>query len=111
VKPNKLKIILIAAIFGAACGISAILVTEYADDSFRTIEEVQRIIKVPVLGTVPKTVAHFSWERKKRGKMIIAWTIGIFLFVSIMSGALYMYARALKSSGIGVELMEENNGR
>ncbi len=111
VKPNKLKIILIAAIFGAACGISAVMVTEYADDSFRTIEEVQRIIKVPVLGTVPKTVAHFSWERKKRGRMIIAWTIGIFLFVSIMSGALYMYARALKSSGIGVELMEENNGR
>ncbi len=111
VKPNKLKIIIIAVIFGAACGISAILVTEYADDSFRTIEEVQRIIKVPVLGTVPKTVAHFAWERQKRGKMIVAWVIGIFLIVSIVSGALYMYARTLKSSGIGVELTEENNGR
>ncbi|MBU8922884.1 MAG: hypothetical protein KOO63_13795 [Bacteroidales bacterium] len=109
VKPNKLKIILLALVFGGACGLSAILITEYADDSFRTVEEVQRIMKVPVLGTVPKTVAHFAWEKKRRGRMLTAWIIGIFLFVSIMSGVLYMYAKALKSSGIGVELSEKKD--
>ncbi|MCK4538519.1 MAG: hypothetical protein KAV42_06955 [Candidatus Krumholzibacteria bacterium] len=109
VKPNKLKIILLALVFGGACGLSAILITEYADDSFRTVEEVQRILKVPVLGTVPKTVAHFAWEKKRRGRMMTAWIVGIFLFVSIMSGVLYMYAKALKSSGIGVELTEKKD--
>ena len=109
VKPNKLKIILLALVFGGACGLSAILITEYADDSFRSVEEVQRIMRVPVLGTVPKTVAHFAWEKKKRGKMMVVWIMGIFLFVSIMSGVLYMYAKALKSSGIGVELTEKKD--
>lgn len=107
VKPNKIKIIILALVFGISCGISAILVTEYADDSFRSVEEVQRIMKAPVLGTVPKTVAHFEWERKRQGKIILIWIISLFIFISIVSGALYMYARALKSSGIGVELTTE----
>lgn len=111
VKPNKIKVILIALMFGMACGLSAILVTEYADDSFRSVEEVQRIMKAPVLGTIPKTVAHFAWEKRKRGRMLVAWIIGLFVFISIMSGALYMYARALKASSIGIELTSENYGR
>ncbi|UCF05321.1 MAG: hypothetical protein JSV33_15620 [bacterium] len=107
VKPNKLKIILLALIFGGACGIGAILVTEYMDDSFRTVEEVQRHLKLPVVGTVPKTVARFPWERKKRGRMILLWIIGLFIFVTAVSGALYIYARSLKRTGIGIVLTGE----
>ncbi|MDD3643396.1 MAG: hypothetical protein PHQ19_08050, partial [Candidatus Krumholzibacteria bacterium] len=80
-------------------------------DSFRTVEEVQRILGVPVLGTIPKTVAHFAWERRKRGRLILAWVIGLFLFVGFVSGALYMYARVLERTDIGVELTEELIGR
>ncbi|MBN1164966.1 MAG: hypothetical protein JXB45_10335 [Candidatus Krumholzibacteriota bacterium] len=107
VKPNKIKIILLALIFGFACGGGAILITEYMDDSFRSVEEVQRILKVPVLGTIPKTISHFAWEKKKRGRMILLWIIGIFIFISMMSGALYFYAMSLRGSSIGVELTEE----
>jgi uncharacterized protein involved in exopolysaccharide biosynthesis len=107
VKPNKIKIIILALVFGFACGFGSILVTEYMDDSFRTVEEVQRTLGVPVLGTIPKTVAHFAWERKKRGRLILAWIVGLFLFVSFVSGALYMYARVLEGTNIGVELNED----
>jgi polysaccharide biosynthesis transport protein len=107
VKPNKLKIIILALVFGFACGFGSILVTEYMDDSFRNVEEVQRILGVPVLGTIPKTVAHFAWERRKRGRLILAWIIGLFLFISFVSGALYMYARVLEGTNIGVELTED----
>lgn len=107
VEPNKIKIIVVALIFGIACGFGSVLVTEYMDDSFRTIEEVQKLLGVPVLGTIPKTISHFAWERKKRGKMILAWIIGLFLFISIVSGALFMYARMLEGTDIGVELSEE----
>ena len=47
--------------------------------------------------------------KKKRGKALTAWIVGIFIFVSIMSGVLYMYAKALKTSGIGVELTEKKD--
>jgi hypothetical protein len=98
---------LLAVMFGGACGLAAIVVTEYMDDSFRSIEEVERVLKTPVLGTVPKMAIDFTWEKKKRGVMIAAWIVGVALFVAIMSGALYMYAKQLKSSGLGIELKED----
>jgi capsular polysaccharide biosynthesis protein len=107
VKPNPLEIILLAVVFGGACGLAAIIITEYVDDSFRSIDEVERVLKTPVLGTVPKMEAGFSWERKKRGLMIISWIVGVTVFVAILSGALFVYANYLKSSGFGIELREE----
>lgn len=111
VKPDKLKIIVIAAMFGMVCGFGSILVTEYMDDSFRTVDEVQRILKLPVLGTIPKTISRFAWERKKRGRMILIWTIGILLFITLVSGAMFIYAKALQETSIGVELNEDLLGR
>jgi uncharacterized protein involved in exopolysaccharide biosynthesis len=107
VEPNNLKIVIVALVFGLACGFGSVLVTEYMDDSFKTVEEVQRTLGLPVLGTIPKTVSHFAWERKKRGRLIVAWIVGLFLFVSIVSGSLFMYARMLEGTDIGVELSEE----
>ena len=106
VKPDPIKIILLAVLFGAACGIGAILITEYLDDSFRSIDEVERELKVPVLGTVPKMAEGFSWEKRQRGVVVVSWFVGIVLFVGVMSGALYLYASYLKSSGLGVELID-----
>lgn len=107
VEPDKVKIILLALLFGIASGLGAILITEYMDDSFRSVDEVERVLKIPVLGTVPKTVSRFAWEKKRQGKMVLLWIVGLFLFVSIVSGALYIYARSLKATSIGVELHEK----
>ena len=104
VKPNPLEIIIIAVIFGGACGLAAIVITEYVDDSFRSIDDVERVLRTPVLCTVPKMAAGFAWERKQRGVMIISWIVGLVLFIGILSGALYIYANQLKSSGLGLEL-------
>ncbi|MDD4857905.1 MAG: GNVR domain-containing protein, partial [Candidatus Krumholzibacteria bacterium] len=104
VKPNPLKIMLLAVMFGGACGLGAIIVTEYIDDSFRSIEEVEKVMKTPVLGTVPKMAAGFSWEKKERGLVIVSWIVGVTLFIAITSGALWVYANHLKSSGLGIEL-------
>lgn len=106
VKPEPMKIILVALLFGAACGVGSILVTEYMDDSFRSVEEVQKFLKLPVLGTVPKTVSSFSWERRKKGRIILLWIIGLFLFVSIVTVALFIYERSLREAGIGVRISD-----
>ncbi len=107
VKPNKMKIILLALIFAGTCGLGAVVVTEYLDDSFRSIVEVERMMKLPVLGTVPKMASGFDWEKKRKGKLILFWIIGIALFTAFLVGSLYIYSKHLKSAGIGVELKEE----
>ena len=106
VKPNKIKIMLLALIFAGACGLASIVATEYFDDSFRSIEEVEKMMKLPVLGTVPKMASGFEWEKKKRGRMILIWTIGLVIFIGIISGVLYVYSSHLKSAGIGIELKD-----
>lgn len=106
VKPDKFKIILIAVMFGAVCGVGAILVSEYVDDSFKTIDEIQRIMKLPVVGTVPKTVASFPWEKKRQSKTILIWIISILLLITLVGGSMYMYSRYLRSGDIGIELKE-----
>jgi len=111
VEPDRMKILIMAVLFGAACGIAAILVTEYMDDSFKAVDEVKRILKVPVLGTVPKTISSFAWEKKKRGKMILFWIMGLFFFISIVSGSLYMYARNLKETSFGIRITGNEHKR
>jgi len=111
VKPDKIKVILVAIMFGAACGIGAILVTEYIDDSFRTVDEVQRVLRVPVLGTIPKTIDNFKWERERKGKAITIWIIGIILFTAAVGGSLFIYAKTLGGSSIGIELKQETGER
>ena len=111
VKPDKMKIIVMAAMFGMICGLGLILLTEYLDDSFRTVNEVHRILQLPVLGTIPKTISHFAWEKKQRGKMILVWTIVLLLFITMVSGVMFVYAISLKGSSIGVELTEDPPGR
>ncbi|MDZ7859912.1 MAG: GNVR domain-containing protein [Candidatus Krumholzibacteriota bacterium] len=110
IKPDKLKIILISFMFGAMCGLGTILITEYVDDSFRSIDEIQRIMELPVICTLPKTVNRFSCEKKERGRRIFIWIAGIILFISIVSGGLYYYANTLKSSGLGISVSENLKG-
>lgn len=106
-KPDPLAIIIVAILFGAACGLGAILVTEYLDDSFKSVEEVERVMKTPVLGTVPKMETGFAWEKKQRGIMIVSWIVGVILFIVVMSGAFYLYANYLRSSGLGLQIKQE----
>jgi hypothetical protein len=107
VKPDIMQIILLSLIFGIACGLGTILVTEYMDDSFRSVEEVQHIMELPVIGTIPKTIENFNWKKKEWGKKLLMWIVGLFLFISIISGAIYFYANTLKSSGLGIKISEE----
>ncbi len=107
VKPAPLKIIIVALFFGGVCGFGAILVTEYIDDSFRSVEEVERVLKVPVLGTIPKMMTGFAWERRRHGRMILFWIVGVVVFVAMMSGVFYVYGKLLKGSGLGIELRED----
>lgn len=107
VKPDKVQLILVALMFGGICGLGIILLTEYLNDSFRTIAEVQKITKLPVLGTVPKTVSHFSWERKKRSKAIFYWIVGVLVYITLLSGVFYVYSLGFKGSEIEIHMGSE----
>lgn len=110
IKPDKIKVIIISLMFGLGIGTGAILISEYIDDSFRTVEEVERVLQLPVLGTIPKTIEQFQWERKEMGRKVLIWIVSIFLLTTLISGAIYFYANSLKSSRLGFKISETIKG-
>jgi capsular exopolysaccharide synthesis family protein len=51
--PNRLQGVLLAFLFSIAFGIALAVVLEYLDDSIRSTEDVNRILRLPTLATIP----------------------------------------------------------
>lgn len=66
VEPNKRMGMLIGAVLGAIMGVAAALFFETIDPSIGTIEDVENVIKLPVLGVVPSIAGEVDEEKKNR---------------------------------------------
>ena len=53
VKPNHLKISILGAILGMVIGGAAAVLAELLDNSFKRIEDVEEVLRAPVLATIP----------------------------------------------------------
>lgn len=74
VEPNKKMGLLIGAVLGAIIGIAVAFFLETMDPSIGTIEDVENVIKSPVLGVVPSI--HAEIEAKKQGLFANLWAKG-----------------------------------
>ncbi|MBN2009292.1 hypothetical protein JW960_08090 [candidate division KSB1 bacterium] len=54
IAPNKIKLTLMGIVAGAAIGAGLIFLLEYMDKSFKKVEDVEKYLGLPVLGTIPK---------------------------------------------------------
>jgi len=54
VSPNRMKLALMGIALGIAMGVGFIFLLEYMDKSFKKIEDVEKYLGIPVLGTIPK---------------------------------------------------------
>ncbi|MDH4222496.1 MAG: Wzz/FepE/Etk N-terminal domain-containing protein [candidate division Zixibacteria bacterium] len=54
VKPNRIKITLLGCLLGLIVGGGGVILTEFFDNSFKKVEEVEEYLGLKVLGTVPR---------------------------------------------------------
>jgi len=57
VRPDRIRMTLMGIIFGLIIGGAAVLLVELLDNSFKKVEEVEEILKTPVLATIPTIAA------------------------------------------------------
>ena len=53
VKPNRMKIGMLGLLLGIVIGGGAALLAELLDNSFKKVEDIEQILNLPVLATIP----------------------------------------------------------
>jgi hypothetical protein len=66
IKPNKALISFFGLVLGVFLGTALVFLIEYADSSFRGIEDARAVLKEPVLGTVSQLLTREQAEVRRR---------------------------------------------
>ena len=70
ISPNKEKNIAIACLVGLMMGIAIALLKEYMDDTFKTKEQTEKIMEIPVIGMIPCEDELYRGKDKHIKKLI-----------------------------------------
>jgi succinoglycan biosynthesis transport protein ExoP len=58
VSPDRQKTLFLGALVGLVLGMVVVFVAEYADRSLKSVDEAERYLELPVLGTIPRIVTE-----------------------------------------------------
>jgi polysaccharide chain length determinant protein (PEP-CTERM system associated) len=94
IKPKPIKIIFLGCIMGMLIGLGTGLGMEYVDQTFTTVEELQRFTKIPVLGFISPIITEQELRRKKWKRAISI--SGIVILIIILIVLLIKYYPILK---------------
>jgi uncharacterized protein involved in exopolysaccharide biosynthesis len=102
VKPNKRRMVLLALALALVGGLGSIFALEYIDKSFKDIEEIQRVLNLHVIGTVPRVPGGLPFggiPANRRQHLVLASSVG--LLVIVLSG-MALYERLLRKQHVTV---------
>ncbi|MDH3197920.1 MAG: hypothetical protein OEO21_06740 [Candidatus Krumholzibacteria bacterium] len=104
VRPNKAKILVMAVVLGLMVGGSGLLITEFTDTSFRSVDEVERELGMKVLGTVPRFEKGGKFTAEGSRRRAAAWIV---VSVVVIAGSLigfYLYGKSSRAQMIDLDL-------
>jgi uncharacterized protein involved in exopolysaccharide biosynthesis len=73
--PKKKQILALALVLGIVLGIAAAIITEYFDLTLVSVDEVEEVLGVPILGAVPRLQAAVALESRVRAKARVRWVV------------------------------------
>jgi uncharacterized protein involved in exopolysaccharide biosynthesis len=106
VKPNKIAIVFLAVVFGATLGVGGIVISEYTDTSFRTVEEIEKTLGFKVLAAVPSVGNNSGWNRARNRRNTIIWVCTVLIVVASSLVGFYFYGKAAAKQAIKIEATE-----
>ena len=94
VRPNKLKILIFAMVFGGFIGVGGLIFTEYLDNSFRSVEDIEQKLELRVLGTIPHFGSGSKWNKARARKQTIIWVTTSVVLISVTLIGFYFYGKS-----------------
>lgn len=100
-KPSKPQILLtsiVAFILGMLSGFGCVFLSEFADHSFRGIEDAKRFLNLPILGSIPTIVDGDILQATRRRQRRIAVSMSIFFIVLFIIAVITSSIRQSKTT-------------
>lgn len=102
VRPHRTKIILLALVLGMSVGAGALILTEYSDSSFRTVDDLEGEFDLRVVGTIPRIDERPRWRPAGASRRAVVWSIALIVLVSAAVTGFYMYGKSTRRSMVEV---------
>ncbi|MFQ5599605.1 MAG: hypothetical protein ACE5G2_03520 [Candidatus Krumholzibacteriia bacterium] len=102
VRPNKRRLVALAFLLALAGGLGSIFAVEYLDKSFKDIEEIERVLGLHVVGTVPRVTEGLpfgSIPSNRKRKWLLASS---FVILFVVLGGMALYERLLRKQKVAV---------
>jgi succinoglycan biosynthesis transport protein ExoP len=96
VRPDKFKILALAFLLGVTVGAAGLLLTEFTDSSFRSVEDVEKILGIKVLGTIPR-FEKMRWTHDTARKRAIIWSVTVVVLLGVAISAFYFYGKSTRA--------------
>lgn len=103
VRPNKVKILALAFFLGSAIGGAGLLLTEFSDASFRSVEDVEKQLGLKVLGTIPR-FEKTRWFHDSARKRAIIWTVVCVVATAAALSGFYFFGKSTREQLIELDL-------
>jgi uncharacterized protein involved in exopolysaccharide biosynthesis len=103
VRPDKVKILVLAFLLGSAIGGAGLLLTEFSDTSFRSVEDVEKQLGLKVLGTVPR-FEKTRWFHDSARKRTIIWTITCVVVTAAALLGFYLFGKSTRAELIDLDI-------
>lgn len=96
--PNKKNIIALAVFMGLALGIGTAILMEYLDMTLKSVEEIEQILELPILGAVPRMQAavlqDMESKRRNRIRVLVPATVLTVLALAVAGWFLLVQDKA-----------------
>lgn len=103
VLPNKPKILMIALLLGGVLGVASLIVSEYSDTSFRSVEEVEEALGLRVLGTIPKFESTNVMHNTEKRRKLIVWASVSIVIAMIGLFGFYYFGKSAENKKLNLE--------
>jgi hypothetical protein len=101
VKPDKKRLVFLSLLLSLAGGLGTIFAIEYLDKSFKEIEEIERVLGIHVVGTLPHIkglpFGRLPGQRKQRWLLASSFAVLV-----VVLGGMVLYERLLRKQRVAV---------
>jgi polysaccharide biosynthesis transport protein len=89
IKPNKPRLQMMFLAVGLITGLGLVFLSEMFNRSFTDVKEIESVLDLPVLGTIPAMAKGPGQAKIQRRKNTLMWVIAMVLFVVVMAGMMF----------------------